>query len=113
MDQRFHRDSALNNLREETFLKNIHAELFDETCSKILALRKHFSEEGEHPAKRYFKTNKMHLTVYIRRLLTITLDCYTHDRRCSLPFVLKKGEIWRSGVLWQCVNNHYLTVKTR
>ena len=39
------------------------------------------------------------------------MDCYTHDKRTSLADASR--EIWRSGVLFECVENGYLKVRPK
>lgn len=57
MDRRFHRESVLSDRREELFASVISPVYFKLICDQIESLRKIFSEDGNHPAKEYFKTN--------------------------------------------------------
>lgn len=54
--------------------------------------------------------NKQHLTVYIRRILTLNLECYTHDRRLNLDTMGPFMQISIYGVLQECVDEGRLEV---
>lgn len=113
MDKQFHRESALSSKRQATFSQHMLPEHFKDICKKLASVRTHFSEDGDHPAKLYYRINKTHLSVFITQLLQLNLDCYTHDKRLSINARVKMDTILKTGLTRECVKNGYLKARAK